>query len=153
VRLREKELFVRSVSENLKDFAEEIKLLLRDLLLNHCTLQHREDSRVGEFKVLYTSGDRIWAPLSDTGRRLQSKALEEYHRFIAILQSLLKEQPKRARDDLKENDEAITRIIEQEPTWLKSRQEVLAKVIEALDAQVALLGGLYDSSTGAAILR
>jgi hypothetical protein len=142
----------KTILENLKETEAAICELLKDLLINNSSVQYRADEYVAGFRVVSFSGDHEWLPMGENGRQLQSKVLEEYRHFVAILRTLLRSQPERSLKKFERNYETITRIIEQiSPTPFGSTQQALDRVTNELREQTGLLDSLYDSSAGRAV--
>lgn len=142
---------MEAILDNLKEMVNEIQNLLEDLLLNHSSI-YRWNEPGGAVIVLSTSGDYAYRELGEAGRRIQSKLLEEYRRFHALLGALLREQPKDSLELLSDSHKLLLQTIEQESTWCSSTREALDKAVEALQNELKLLHRLYDPSEGEVIL-
>ena len=140
---------MRTVTDNLQEMVEGIQKLLDDLLLNHSSI-YKWNKPGGPIGIISVHGDYAYQELGEAGWQIQSKALEEYRRFYALLNVLLKDQPKDSLELLSNSDTVLMRTIEQQHTWCKNTQEALDKAVEALQAQLDLLKHLYDSSSGEA---
>jgi hypothetical protein len=73
-----------TVIDNLNEAADGLRVLVTELLMKHFEIYewNRSDDRV---VFLSASGNYAYRDLSDKGRILQAKLLEEYGRFDAIL--------------------------------------------------------------------
>jgi hypothetical protein len=145
--LLKKKYLMRTVTDNLKEMAEEIQVLLEDFLLHHSSIYmwNTPDS-----SILALSGNYAYKELQEEGRQIQTQLLEEYRHFYALLAALLKEQTKDTLKELKKADKSLMSTIEHDQTWCKNTQEALDKAIEALQTELRLLSRLYDSSDGEA---
>lgn len=142
---------MKTVTDNMRERAQEIKSLGETLILHHSSI-HRWYERRSTDSLVWMGGDHAWSPLDKEGCRIQSRALEQYNKFQMILGSLMKNQPKGTMDDLQGSDSTIRPIIGQEGNlWDDRREEYYKEFYEALDKQIALLEGLYDSSDGSVI--
>jgi PIN domain-containing protein len=138
-----------TVTENLLARAEELRTLLRELLLQHIDLYLRNRPGSG---IVSVSGNHAFRPLDVKGRQLQSRLLEEYRHLSRLLRALLCNAPAKALKTLEESEKTIEKRIEQRgSTWDKTPQEAFAKVDDALTRQLAPLGDLYDSSGGSPV--
>ncbi len=140
---------MRTVTDNLQEMAEGIQKLLEDLLLNHSSMYMWNTP--GSSLVVMDRSDYAYRELDEAGRHIQSRALEEYRRSYALLNVLLKGQPKDSLKLLSDSDTVLTRTIEQQHTWCKNPQEAFERAVESLQAQLKLLKHLYDSSDGEAV--
>jgi len=140
---------MRTVTDNLQEMAEGIQKLLEDLLLNHSSIC-MWNRPGGSVAVISAHGDYAYRELDEAGRQIQSKALEEYRRFYALVNVLLKGQPKDSLKLLSDSDMVLTQTIEQQHTWCKNTREAFERAVESLQAQLNLLKHLYDSSDGEA---
>jgi hypothetical protein len=140
---------MRTVTDNLQEMAGGIQKLLEDLLLNHSSM-YVWNRAGGSVVVISAYGNYAYRELDEAGRKLQSKVLEEYCRFYALVNVLLKGQPKASLKILSDSDTVLTRTIEQEHTWCKNTREAFERAVESLQAQLNLLKHLYDSSDGEA---
>src|SRR5256885_909121 len=134
---------MHSTSEFLSEMALRLEGLCEGLLLRHSHLKNwnvKNDS----IAIISVSGDFNWEPISEEGRRLQSKALDEYQHFYAILKSLLRSQPNSTLEDLKETHEVISGAIQQDGhTWSENVSEAFLKVKDAITRQRELVHRLY----------
>jgi hypothetical protein len=140
---------MKSVSENLKEWAKEVHSLLTDLEQRsgiHDTGIVNDLARSG---FAYIGADHAWDELDVAGKQIQSRVKEEYSRFYALLTALLHNQPNSTTRTLEETEKKILKAIEQDSTeYHGDVHEIFASAQEALLAQVELVGGLYDSSKG-----
>jgi hypothetical protein len=141
---------MRTVTDNLKEMADEIQNLLEDLLLNHSSI-YMWNTPGGSVAVISVYGNYAYNELQEEGRQIQAQLLEEYRRFYALLNVLLKDQPKDTLKELSQADTVMMRTIEQNHTWCKNTQETLRKAVKSLQAELKLLNRLYDSSDSEAI--
>ena len=139
-----------TVTERLRQFAEEIRRGLTDLISTHSQLYRSNEPGSGVFNF---SGNHHWRPLSVDGRRIQAQVLEEYRRFSAILRVLFKEQPGDTQRVLTEAERGIMAVIQQDGAlWAARREDALAEALVALDAQVGLLDRLYGADGSPALV-
>jgi hypothetical protein len=103
-----------------------INLLIRDLLLNHSSIYYWNTPSRG-LSVVSVGGDYGYKELSEEGRRIQARVLEEYRKYYFILSCLLKKQPTDTIRTLERTDKVIVGIIEQHVTWYKNTQEAHAE--------------------------
>lgn len=142
---------MKTVTDELAEMADQIAGMLKTLLLEFSSL-YQSQSDIGGVVFINGHGDRYYRKLSDAGRQVQSKLLEEYRRFSTLLKVLLREQPHDALRTLSEADRVVLDAIEQHSTWCHTTQEVLSKAVEALQEELALVKHLYDSSSGDVLL-
>lgn len=138
-----------TVTDGLGATARQIGSDVAELFARHSAIRLVNEPGSG---IINFSGDYGWRPLADEGRRLQSKILREYAVFVALLRTLLQQQPERDRRRLDETENRLRALIEQHamthhPTPATAGIEAAA----ALDAQLALVTGLYDAGEGAAV--
>lgn len=140
---------MNTVVDNLQQMANEIDALLQELLLKHSSiyLWNKPDDVI---LVISPSGNYAYRELGEEGKRLQTRLLDEYRRFHALLMTLLKGQAQTTLEELSNLHILLSRTIEQGHTWCRTPQEALDKVQDALKQQVALLGRLYNDSNGEA---
>jgi hypothetical protein len=138
---------MNTVSDNLRVNSLEIAELLKRLLIDHSTL-HRRNDDYENIVVIDARGNHIFHELQEPGRRLQAKLLQDYRQYASILKTLMKGQSQQILGELKETDIEIMRIIEQQPTWCSTTQEVVSKAEQALKLQLDLLNTLFDPSDG-----
>lgn len=137
---------MRTVTDNLQETVYEIDKMLHTLLLNYSSL-YKWNNDNEPFVFISTHGDYAYRELSEAGRQIQAKLLEEYRRFNSLLKTLLGEQPKDTLKQLSKTETVILQTIEQQHTWCKTTQEAFVKATNALQTQFALLKNLYDPST------
>jgi hypothetical protein len=139
---------MKTVRDNLREMANEVSRLVEDLLTNHSSIQRW--NYPGSM-IIDSTGDHAWGSLSEVGRQVQSRALEEYRQFMAILRVLLRGQPTSTASKLSETHLTVQRAIEQDRhTWSKTTHEVLEVTLTALDAQLRMVNYLFDPSGGVA---
>lgn len=141
---------MKTVVDNLKEMAEGISVQLQKLLLNHSSiyLWNKPNDYV---TTISAYGDYAYKELGAEGKQIQARLLEEYRRFYALLEVLLREQPKSATKKLSELNKLLLRTIEQEHTWCKTTQKAYENAQNALLEQLELLCGLHNYSKGEAI--
>lgn len=140
---------MQSVTDSLRERAEEVKALLSKLLLEHSSLRLRNHADIG---IMMSNGDHVWNPLDQEGRRLQSQVIERYERLSNIIYALLRDQGEGARDEFVGHNAIITQVIERAGmTWQSEPRYYLEQAIKSLDMQVAQVGDLHDPSEGKAI--
>jgi len=133
---------LKTVFDNVRAAAEELRHLLEELLLKYSALDRDYSGLVA------TSGNHTYRKLNEGGVLLQGKLLKEYRRFNAIVRCLLREQPKAIIVTLRNAETVLERIIEQERTWCATTSEALKEASEALQSLIDLLSRLYDPSHG-----
>jgi len=141
---------MRTVVANLREMAEEIEKLLEDLLLNHSSIYDMSEPGEG-FVIVSQYGHYAYQDMGDSGRQVQSRVLDDYRHFYALLSVLLSGQPKDTLEKLSEADDVVIRTIEQQSTWEKETHTALSKAVTALQSQVDLLKHLYNFSAGECI--
>lgn len=139
----------QSVSNQLEEMAANISSLLEELYSKHTKIYMWNEPGSG---VISGGGDYGFRKLYDSGRQVQSRLLDEYTLFNALVSVLLKGQPKDTIHDLKENHRVLMERIELDHTWEKTEQAALEKGKRALQGQVSLLKRLYDLSEGITII-
>jgi hypothetical protein len=138
---------LKTVSEEVNERADKIRALI-DELLGHSSLHQWNHPGSG---IMSTSGNHSWR-VSDEGRRIRSRALEEYRRYAAIVRVLLAEQPPKTQKAFEQTDKTLTKMLEQSgSTWHKTTAEAKVAADKALDEQLRLLGDLYDATEGVAV--
>lgn len=134
---------MNTVSDNLREMASEIKNTLQTLLVEHSSI-HKWNY---DSSLFNSSGDSSWQKLDKEGLRVQSKILEEYRRFSAILRTLLLRQPKNSLKEFNDSNITILNAIEQQgSTWSKTSNEVFEKVSRGIDSITELIDNLHDNS-------
>lgn len=134
-----------SVTDNMREWASRLKEFLGDLQ-GHSSV-HRWNYPGGG--VIFLGGDYGWDKLGDEGRQAQSRLLEEYRRFSALLATFLAGQPNDALAAMRKADGAILAAIQQEGTlWDPEVEAPFRRADEAIDQLVGLMGHLYDGSAG-----
>lgn len=117
-----------------------------ELLINHSRLTPMP--RLREIVVI-GFGDYSWEPLLVEGRRLQSKLRDDYERYFAILNCLLRKQNSDVQDSLQQNHSTITDAIEQQNgTFKSSLEEVFEEFQNSIKNQIELLDALFDPTEG-----
>jgi hypothetical protein len=134
---------MKTVGENLKDFSKKIKDLLAELIQTHSEIHRWNTPGNG---VLVLGGDYAWRELQLEGKRVQSKVLNEYRHFHAIIKTLIQNQPMDQLSDLDEYHKTLLAIIEQNgPIYTPDKNAELNDAISALDCLMSLLDNLYES--------
>jgi hypothetical protein len=134
-----------SVTELLAGLAGDIKASAAELLLSHSGLKRRTPNR----RVVHFSSYHSWEPLGEEGSRLRSKVRDDYMRFHAVLKTLLRTQPSGVLQKVSQADMSANRVLNQQGTTRTSSvEEARQRFDAALDAQMALLSGLYDGAEG-----
>lgn len=136
---------IPTVTDNLRTFAEALKVLLARFLLEHSKLYlwNTPDSPVFDL-----SGKYAFRELDDSGRQLQSKLLNDYDHFSALVRSMSTRLTRDSDTDFRQADRTLRHAIEHRHTWSRNTREVYTSCLEALEAQLGLLNRLYDSSGG-----
>lgn len=140
---------MKSVRENLRDLAEQVKESLSELILGHSKIRRWHNPRSSVFVTLTPFR---WEPLSQEGTQLQSKVLQDYRYFCDLMEVLLVEQPEQVKRDFEKSVKRTRDIIAQLATFLESSEEAHEKVRDDIDFQVSLIDRLYDPSGGVHIL-
>jgi hypothetical protein len=155
---------VSTVSDRLAEMALGIKEDLRALLDVHSSIHHEPTSTWGERTEMTPWGPRrrcdgvvvgysIWKALSPEGTRAQAAALSQYQAFAVIVRVLLSGQPQKVLAEFNANDGAILAAIQQNAAPQGGNpQDVLEKVNQALDGQLALITNLFDGPGGEAVV-
>lgn len=142
---------MKSVTLELGEMSDQMIGMLRTLLLEYSSLYVSEHD-IGGVVFINVHGDHYYRELSELGRQTQSRLLEDYRRFSALLKVLLREQPHDVLRKLSEADRVVLDTIEQHSTWCRTTQEALNKAVEAVRAELDLVKNLYDSSSGTVLL-
>lgn len=136
---------MKTVYENMREWSERIAGLLVEL--NQHSSIHRWNDNTGG--IIWVGSDYSWTTLGEEARPIQSRVLEEYRRFFALIDVLFKGQPKDTLESLKESDDKILEVIQQEGiTWSQRADAAFSEAIEALGSIVNLLKRLYDMADG-----
>jgi hypothetical protein len=142
---------LKTVTENLRDAAAEVRNLAEELVTEYSTIYRWN---LPDSILLDMSGDYGWRELSPDGKRLQSRLLRCYRHFYALTAALLRDQPEDDLKNLERLNETVLRIIEQnQSTWKENKEEELEESLIALEGLTSLLDHLYDplSSTLVAV--
>ncbi len=139
---------IPTVTENLNAAADGLSRLLEELLLKHTNV-YRWNPPDSCIISLCNYG---FQELSDAGRQLQARLIEDYRHFAALVSLLLKAQPAETLQALKQANDILKDTIELQHTWHASTQEVLDSALEALRTEMSLLNRLYDSSSGRVVV-
>jgi hypothetical protein len=138
-----------TVKDGIEQRAEALLLVVDDLLeRSELYLANRPDSGIMSF-----SGNMGWRPLDVDGRRLQSRALEEYERLHGLATALLRTISSGGQREFEKADKTIRKAIDQHglTSW-KNTTDVYSALSEALRTIVSLLEGLYDRADGDPVL-
>ncbi len=131
---------MRTVIDRLKDRAEAIKIDLKELVSKHSSLRYERPHRL----VIMAGGDFFWSPLQETGRQIQSKAIENYGKFCETIRILLKDQPSKDARQLNQYEASVKKAIEQNRNRHNDdTQGVLTEAYQAIDQQVGMISSLY----------
>jgi hypothetical protein len=155
---------VNTVSDRLAEMVLGIKDQLCALLDVHSSIHHEPTRTIGGRTEMTPWGPRehgggvsmgysIWKALSPEGTRAQAAALSRYQAFAAIIRVLLVGQPQKVLKEFDDKNQVILTAIQQN-SWPQGAtpQDVLAKVNQALDVQLALITNLFDGSGGEAVV-
>jgi rRNA-processing protein FCF1 len=138
---------MKTVTEALSERIEAERELLREFLLEHSG--GLRDLNTPSSSIFIVGPSRSWAPLSQEGRRLQSRLLEMNGRLAALIQALLRNTPEDGAKGLKEAQETLEELIDQSHlAWVKTTTEAFAEAEKALDTQLDLIANLYDPVEG-----
>ena len=135
---------MNTVIDNLQRQAETIKSLVTEFINNHAEIYrwNEPDSPL----LVIGGGDYAWKDLQPEGKRLQSKTLNEFRHFHAIIKVLLRDQPKDEIDKLNECTKTITEIIEQNShLYSPDKNKVLNEAISSLDRLLDLIDHIYTA--------
>jgi hypothetical protein len=100
---------MKTVADNIYEWSEGLKALMTDLQ-RHSSI-HRWNYNTGG--VIWYGSDYRWTELGEAARPIQARVLEEYRHFSALINVLLKDQPRDTLDTLKESDKKIIEVIQQ----------------------------------------
>jgi hypothetical protein len=98
--------------------------------------------------IAYFGATGNWNDLDDSGRQLQTYALEEYRHLLAALRVLLRSQPAEALGEFEKSADAVMEFLERERTYSKTADDARTAAIEALHSQLDRLSHLYDRGDG-----
>ena len=101
--------------------------------------------------MVITGRPYAYRELSEDGRRIQAKVLEHYRHFHAILEVLLRGQPRDTLKSLSDTNRVLVDIVEHEHTSARTVQEAFNRANEAITEQETLLVRLYDPAAGDAV--
>jgi len=91
--------------------------------------------------------------LSVDQKQLQSRLLEDYRHWIALVRALLRTQPDEVKRKVDEHAKTICDTIEQTHcVWHSTTGKLMASVRQAVDEILEVLSCLYDPTEGAVIL-
>lgn len=134
-----------SITELLYTWADSILEDVTRLLSDHSDISRWNEPGSSIFLV---GGDYKWADLDLKGRQRQSKVVEEFHRFAALLHVLLRAQPRKQSEQVDDAEEILLKLIEQDDfTWLETTADAVDKAREALDVFKEAVSSLYGEST------
>jgi mRNA-degrading endonuclease RelE of RelBE toxin-antitoxin system len=135
---------MKTVAESLKEFSGKIKDLLTDLIQNHSEI-YRWNTPSYDDSAVFVVGDYAWRDLKPEGNQIQSKLLNEYRHFYAILKTLLQGQPEDQLNELDEHHKTFLTIIEQTDLLYKlDKKDQLNEAISALNNLLSLLDNVHD---------
>lgn len=141
---------MKTVSDAIRERVEAQRELLREFLLEHSG--GLRDLNRSDSSVFIVGPSRSWTDLDQSGRRLQSRLLEEDTRLSALIRALLRNAPKDSASELEASQKSLRELIDQSHlTWVKSTEEAFAEAEKALDKQLELIANLYDPVEGAPI--
>lgn len=138
---------MNTLKDNLSEMARDIQVLLVELLMRHSTICDR-DLNSGSAVVLTVHGDKTYKKLGVEGQRIQSRVLDAYKHFCALIKILLQDQTRSTIDEFSKLDEIVMNTIEQRVTWCVNVRDALNKAVEAIQNQLGLLDTLSDESKG-----
>ncbi len=138
-------MFVRTVADNLKSTANEVRALLDQLKEKSAIYRwYRE----GE-GLVFVGKKYSWQDLDEQGRVIQSKAVTKYVRYFDLIRNLLTGQPSATIEDLMNAHETIQVVLQQnENRWRSDLDDVFTAAGQALDTQHELLNRLFDEASG-----
>jgi PIN domain-containing protein len=138
---------MKTVAEGISERIEVQRALLREFLLEHSG--GLRDLNTRDSSVFIMGPSRAWAPLSQEGRRLQSRLLEMNGRLSALIRALLRNAPDDGAKALKKAQKTLEELIDQSHlAWVKTTEQAFGEAEKALDKQLELLGNLYDPVEG-----
>jgi len=141
---------MKTIVENLRAKGEQIALLLNDLS-KHSSIRRWNFKDDGS--LVFVGGDFAWNKLDDRGRQLQAECLEQYRRFHALLQTLLREQPDDTLRELRDTDRQILGIIQQQDLLFADNiKSYFEAALSAFKTQIDLINRLYGTATGKIVL-
>jgi PIN domain len=140
---------MNTVLDNLKNESQRLRSLFEQLKSQSSMIRadpHFDDD------IIWMGPDCYWTALSDEGRQIQARALEEYRKFNAIVRVLLREQPTDTLGRLQELDETILHVIQQdEGSFDEDAFQHFESAYKALDLQLDLLNRLHGTSNNAVL--
>lgn len=138
-----------TVVENIRSDAAKLRSLLEKLLAESSIHRWHDPNTDG---FLYIGGHFAWDALTDSGRQVQSEALEGYRRLEALFRVLLREQPDDTlRDFDRHHGEVMDFLQHQGALFKNSPKAHFDRAASALDSQLTLLARLYSHTEGRAI--
>jgi len=144
---------IKTVTDNLGIEINQQLSLLKKLLLEKSRPYIPPPAYFYDSLIVNLSGDHRWSPLDLEGQRFQSKLLEDYRRFFATLSVLLFHQPSDALASLKQANETILALIEQNgATYLATSQEAFDEGEKVYKSLLELIARLYDTDREEIIL-
>lgn len=144
---------IKTVTDNLGIEINQQLFLLNKLLLEKSRPYIPPPAYFGDSLIVNMSGDHRWSQLDLEGQRLQSKLLEDYRRLFATVSVLLVHQPSDALVSLKQTDDTILSLIDQNgATYLATSQEAFDEGEKAYKSLLELIARLYDTDREEIIL-
>lgn len=140
----------RTVLSNLRIEADLIQKLLKDLL-SKSSIQRWYDPNTSP--VMWMGGHFSWMSLGEEGRQIQAHLLNEYRRFLAMAQVLLKGHPDTTIEKMNEADGCILEFIQQKDILFKADpRPYFESANQGIETLTDLLNGLYGRTDGMATL-
>jgi hypothetical protein len=141
---------MKTVTDQLREMAEEIKANVVDLLRNHSGIECIPVDP--HSPVVLTGADHFWNPLKTTAVQLQGKVRRQYGKLIAVLRALCKSNTASIEGALEEPAQTIYEIMDQDRrTCIKTIEEAVTTFEKAIEGQIRLLSCLYDAAEGTCI--
>jgi hypothetical protein len=138
---------MQTVTEAISEHIDQFRELLRAFLLEHSG--SLRDINKPSDSIVFVGPHYAWGDLDQEGRRLQSWLFDDYRRLAALIRALLRTLPAESSNELERAQNELEELIDQSHlTWIKTREEAVAKAESALDKQLELVVHLYDPAEG-----
>ena len=138
-----------SIASRVAEWAGEIETLLRPLATGELRDLNADwrSSRVAVITSPYS-----WSELSTDGLRFQSRALEEFRRFSALVRVLTREQASGILSAVDADTGRVTAFIERNRASVGTPERALDDVLKALRRLVAQIDKVFSASDGALLV-
>jgi hypothetical protein len=135
-----------SVVQSLDDWARTIDALLTKLTTENNELA--DWTRQHGLMPVTSATPYRWSPLELHGKQLQSRMYEEYERFEALVEILVRGQPERVGRELEAASRKVLRLIERGDVATASAADAIDEARLALHLQVQLVNSLHSAHEG-----